>query len=267
RECDARMIAGLLARDEVRGQPFAYAPYSGYQRLAAGRALAVLDCGAAPKGAFSAAAHAGCLAFEFSAAAQRIVVNCGAPSDADGKWAATLAATAAHSTVTLDDTSMAWSLAPGRARDLIGPRLFGGPSEVVTTRVETAQGWSVEASHDGYLREFGIVHERKLILAPQGQALIGADRLVPKTQTRRAIPFALRFHIHPDIRMSPSQGTGILLKLPNGEGWRFRCSGGEAAIEESVYLGSQTVRRAEQLVVAGNVRDAATEIDWIFEQI
>ena len=36
-ESDARMIAGLLARDEVRGQPFAHARHSGYQRLAAGR--------------------------------------------------------------------------------------------------------------------------------------------------------------------------------------------------------------------------------------
>lgn len=265
-QCDARMVEGLLARDEVRGQPFAYAPYSGYQRLAAARALAILDCGIAPKGAFSASAHAGCLSFEFSAAAQRIVVNCGAPSDATGQWDTTLAATAAHSTVTLDDTSMAWALGPGRTRELIGPRLFGGPSHVVTARVETAQGWSVEASHDGYLHDFGITHERKLTLAPQGQALIGSDRLTPKSPLRRAVPFALRFHIHPDIRISPSQGTGILLKLPNGEGWRFRCGGGEAAIEESVYLGGETVRRAEQLVIAGAVKDTV-EIGWIFEQI
>ena len=38
-EGDPRMIAGLLARDEVRGQPFQHARHSGYQRLAAGRTL------------------------------------------------------------------------------------------------------------------------------------------------------------------------------------------------------------------------------------
>ncbi len=38
-EGDPRMIAGLLARDDVRGQPFGHARHSGYQRLAAGRAL------------------------------------------------------------------------------------------------------------------------------------------------------------------------------------------------------------------------------------
>ncbi len=63
-ECDPRMIASLLARDEVRGQPFGHARHSGYQRLAAGRCVTVLDCGIAPPGAFSVDAHAGCLAFE-----------------------------------------------------------------------------------------------------------------------------------------------------------------------------------------------------------
>ncbi len=46
-----------------------------------------------------------------------------------------------------------------------------------------------------------------------------------------------------------SEGGGILLKLPNGEGWRFRAGGGELSVEESVYLGGDTVRRTEQLVV------------------
>ena len=265
RECDARMIAGLLARDDIRGQPFAYAPYSGYQRLTAGRALAILDCGKAPEGAFSTDAHAGCLSFEFSTAAQRIVVNCGAPADAQAGWDSALRATAAHSTVSLDDTSSGWVLPPGRTRNLIGARLFGGPDNVVTSRLETPQGWCVEARHDGYQREFGIVHERKLVLAPQGQNLIGYDRLVRKGQGKRHVAYAVRFHIHPDVRVSPS-GTGILLKLPNGEGWRFRCQG-EAKIEESVYLGGDTVRRAEQLVLTGTIKDEPVELAWVFEQL
>ncbi|MGH6872039.1 MAG: heparinase II/III family protein [Rhizomicrobium sp.] len=274
RECDSRMIAGLLARDEVRGQPFAYAPYSGYQRLAAGRALAILDCGKPPADAFSTEAHAGALSLEFSAGTQRIVVNCGAPADAQSGWDSALRATAAHSTITLEDTSSGWILPPGGARDLIGARLLGGPETTVTSRLETPQGWSVDASHDGYMREFGVMHERRVVLAPQGQMLVGLDRLVPKGQghgmgqgrNRRTLNFALRFHIHPDIRVSPSQGAGVLLKLANGDGWRFRCQG-QASIEETVYLGGDTVRRAEQLVVTGTVKDTPVEIGWVFEQI
>src|SRR6185437_2571411 len=57
-EGDPRMIAGLLARDDIRGQPFHHARHSGYQRLTAGRSLLVLDCGKTPEGPFSLEAQA-----------------------------------------------------------------------------------------------------------------------------------------------------------------------------------------------------------------
>ena len=132
----------------------------------------------------------------------------------------------------------------------------------------TANGWSVDANHDGYADSFGIVHERRIRLAPRGESLTGSDRLVPSGRGKRGeTPFAVRFHIHPDVRVSPSQGGDILLKLPGGEGWRFRVGGGVPTVEESIYVGGETNRRAEQLVVAGSVRDEPVEIAWTFEQI
>ena len=77
----------------------------------------------------------------------------------------------------------------------------------------------------------------------------------------------MRFHIHPDVRVSRLEGGGILLKLPGGEGWRFRGGGGTLEVEESVYLGGPVVRRAEQLVISGQMKDAPAEIAWVFEQI
>jgi uncharacterized heparinase superfamily protein len=265
RECDGKMVAGLLARDEVRGQPFAFAPHSAYQRMAASRAVLMLDCGSLPKPAFSERAHAGCLSFEFSTSGQRMIVNCGAAARENASWDNALRATAAHSTVTVADTSMAWILPLGVTRNALGARMMGGPVHIETHRTDTPQGTRVIASHDGYLADFGIVHERALTLSPNGLSLTGADRLIPKG--RDLLSFAARFHIHPDVRMSPSQSGDILLKLPSGEGWRFRAGGGNVQIEESVYLGTTTVRRAEQLVVTGQVRDLPAEIAWAFEQI
>jgi uncharacterized heparinase superfamily protein len=66
--------------------------------------------------------------------------------------------------------------------------------------------------------------------------------------------------------MSASQGDSVILKLPNGDGWRFRY-GGPIAIEESVYLGRGVVRRSEQLVLAGEVKNEPVEIGWAFEKI
>ncbi|MEY4880468.1 MAG: hypothetical protein RJB62_1937, partial [Pseudomonadota bacterium] len=102
--------------------------------------------------------------------------------------------------------------------------------------------------------------------------LTGTDQLIPvgakagKRGPER--PFDIRFHIHPDVRLSLAQGGGsVILKLPNGEGWRFRCGGGAIAIEESVYLGGGALRRCEQLVISATIRNEETEIAWLLEQI
>ena len=44
-------------------------------------------------------------------------------------------------------------------------------------------------------------------------------------------------------------------------------AGRQLSVEESVYLGSDTVRRTEQLVVTGAVKDQPREAAWVFEQI
>jgi len=266
-ENDPRMVAGLLARDEVRGTPFHHARHSGYQRLAAARSLLLMDVGKVQPGAYSAGGHAGFLAFEFSSGESRIVVNCGAGGIAHRSWNAALRATAAHSTVTVGDVSSAGVLPQGLARELLGPRLTGGPEEIVSRRVETTQGWSVEAAHDAYQAPFGLRHERQVTLSPQGLMLTGRDRLVATGRSLPQAGFAVRFHIHPDVRVSRLEGGGVLLKLPNGEGWRFRAGGGHLEVEESVYLGGGIVRRTEQLVIAGALREAQTEVAWVFEQI
>lgn len=266
-EGDPKMLASLLARDEVRGQPFGHARHSGYQRLAAGRTILQMDCGEVPKGILSADSHAGYLAFEMSSGPHRLVVNCGAAGRKHKNWDAPLRATAAHSTVTLGDRSAAEILPPGWARDLLGARLVGGPGESFTRRSETALGWMVEGGHDAYAADLGLRHERRITLSPQGLMVTGADRLVPVRQHRGPVAFAVRFHIHPDVRMSRLEGGAILLKLPNGEGWRFRAGGGELAVEESIYVGGETVRRTEQLVVRGTVCDSPVEAAWVFEQL
>jgi uncharacterized heparinase superfamily protein len=266
-EGDTRMIAGLLARDDVRGQPFGHAPHSGYQRIAAARTLVLMDSGVPPTGNNARAVHAGCLSFELSAGGQRIVVNCGSAGGHQERWESALRQTAAHSTLIVQDTSTGAILPAGRARAMLGPRLIDGPTQVGTRRVETDEGVTVEASHDGYVPAFGLIHERRLTLAPRGDLLAGVDRVTPKPGQKTPLNFAIRFHIHPDVRVSASQSGGVILKLPQGDGWVFKAQGSGIAVEESVYLGGATIRRTEQLVITGIVKDAPAEIGWMFEHI
>ena len=85
--------------------------------------------------------------------------------------------------------------------------------------------------------------------------------------------FTIRFHIHPDARVSLAHDrTNVLVLLPNGDGWQFRARAGggecEIAIEESVYLGSgDTTRRAEQIVVAGRVFRGEARVNWAWRRL
>jgi len=268
-EGDARVIANLLNRDESAGRPPVHARHSGYQRLSAGPSVVLVDTGMAPPIAYAAQAHAGCLSFEFSTNEHRVVVNCGAADSSLSAWEDALCATAAHSTLALADTSSGAILPPGWLRNLVGRRFVQGPAHVASTRDDAPEGLHVHASHDGYEAQFGYRHERYVALDPDGSGLVGEDRLVPTVRRQRSgsLPFAIRFHVHPDVRVAPAQGGDLLLKLPNGEGWRFRISVGEVGVEESVYLGDGSVRRSEQLVISGFVRDTPAEVGWAFEPI
>ena len=124
--------------------------------------------------------------------------------------------------------------------------------------------------HDAYVAAFGLRHERKITLSPQGLMVTGARPAGAGDGRDRAsgCHFAVRFHIHPDVRVSRLEGGGILLKLPNGEGWRFRAGGGELDVEESVYLGGDVGAPGR---AAGGQRhgaqDTPAEVAWVFEQI
>jgi len=279
REEDPRLVSALLARDKVEERPPAHALDSGFFRLGMGRTIVLFDAGAPPSNEFSNRAHAGALAFEMSAGAHRIIVNCGSAIARDPQWDAALRSTPAHSTLTLDDRSQGTVLSEGAISSLLGPRLLGGATRVQSRRLESAHGLSVEANHDAYVGQFGLLHQRRMTLARGGTSLTGADRLIPvqskawtTTHNGRGdyggLPFAIRFHVHPDVRLSLAQGGGsVILKLANGEGWRFRCGGGKLSVEASIYFGSGVARRAEQLVISGSIKNEPVECAWVFEQL
>ena len=99
------LLATVLAYDDARGAPVSNAPHSGYQRIDAGNTALLMDTGQPPPLAVSQEAHAGCLSFELSWKQHRLVVNCGLPAVNRENWRQVARATAAHSTVTVNDAS------------------------------------------------------------------------------------------------------------------------------------------------------------------
>lgn len=256
------LMATLAAYDDARGRPTEHAAYSGYSRLAAERSIVVVDAGAPPRGAYSTEAHAGCLAFEFSSGAQRIIVNCGASRFGPPDLRLAARSTAAHSTLVLDDRSSA-----NFGRVLGEMRIVSGPADVRVARQDGEDGPEWVASHDGYRRSLGAVHTRRLLLARDGAALAGEDE-VTLTGTRAGLPAAARFHLHPNVRASLiRENTAALLALASGEVWSFEARGLRIVVEESLFLAAADGRRkTEQLVVAFDAA-ATPRIAWRLSRI
>ena len=83
------------------------------------------------------------------------------------------------------------------------------------------------------------------------------------------LPLAIRFHLHPDVSASLSQdGTSAVLRLPDGDGWKLRASGGTLALAESVYFGEQgRTRRSEQIVITATVEFGEATIKWALRRV
>jgi uncharacterized heparinase superfamily protein len=269
----ADLLSTLLAYDETRGAPFSNAPYSAYHRLEAGGGVLIADTGCAPPIEMSLDAHAGCLSFEFSSPKQSlIVVNSGMPAVGRQNWRQLARATAAHSTVTFNNASSARFVELATFRRVLGGSpMLGGPSKVTVTREDGPDALVLRAAHDGYADRFGIVHERVLTLAADGNQLDGEDIFLAAdggAQLRTAQDeFAVRFHLHPTVKATRlTDGHGVMLMMPNKEVWTFSAREDRVELEDSVYLASsEAPRRTAQIVIHGHAR-TASRVQWSFQQ-
>ncbi len=236
------------------GKPPASSAASGYERLAARRALLLLDTGAppAPVGlpATLGRPHLAPLAFEFSHGKDRLIVNCGASRRPGGDWAAALAGPAAHATLGIEHAS---------------------PAPHFTVRLQRHEqdghAW-LEAEHDGWQAAFGLLHQRRLYLSAAGDDLRGEDALEGGAPDQPR-GFTLRFHLHPSVHASlVGAGDTVLLKTTTGQGWRWRGQGGLVRLEDSIYLGQGgELRRSQQIVMAGSAAGLPVQLKWALAKI
>jgi len=263
------LLTTVLAYDDARGAPLANAPHSGYQRLESAGTLVLMDAGRPPPMAVSQEAHAGCLSFELSTKQNRIVVNCGLPVAGREGWRQVARTTAAHSTVTFNDTSSCRFIEAGPIKRMLnGTPMIAGPREVAVAREEQADAVILRTSHDGYADIFNVIHQRVLMLADDGRRLDGEDLFTPARGA--LIPadrdqFAVRFHLHPSVKANRlADGHSAMLAMPNREVWTFSAYEDRVDVEESVYLaGPDGPRRTVQLVIYGRARNTM-RVQWTF---
>lgn len=258
-----RRVLAAVEASAVTSRALRQARGWGYQRLQNRQSVLVFDAAPPPPPRALSGGCASTLAFEFSDGSDRVIVNCGGEGAARGalpeELASGLRTTAAHSTLTLADRNSTAIHEDGS--------LGKGVGQVETSRDETAGIARVEASHDGYARRYGLIHERRLVLSPDGRQLTGEDILLPAPKRRRRadnIPFTVRFHLAPAVEVtSTADGQGALLRLRGGAVWQFRCRGGQLMLEDSVWIdGLARPQPTLMLAIAGETPPDGMTVSW-----
>lgn len=269
---DGADLSALVAASGVRTRPLRDVRQWGYQRVVAQKGILQFDAAPPPLAKHARSGCASTLAFEFSHAGQRIVVNCGGAACAGGlmpvRLEQGLRASAAHSTLVLDDANS--------TAVVINGKLGGGVSEVEVDRrtlvgEKLAGATRLEASHNGYASRYGLTHRRILILRDDGSELRGEDLLVPAARKGKngKVGFAIRFHLGPGVEVRLSEdGQGAGLALPDGSYWQFRAGGGQLGIEESIWADGQgRPVPIHQLVIHGLVSRGGGNFAWLLKKM
>jgi uncharacterized heparinase superfamily protein len=259
-------LTALIEGCGMRARPLRQARGWGYQRMSALGTILVIDAAPPPPQKITQQGSASTLALELSDGQQRLVVNCGGPGPLPTvlpqELVQGLRTTAAHSTLVLSDTNSTNILADGS--------LGKGVDDVTIERSEDNDASRLEATHDGYVRTFGLVHKRSLMLGNDGKELRGADQLIPKgrRKIREGAPYAVRFHLAPGVDATiTADGMGAILRSKGAPAWNFRCRGGNLTSEESLWLdGRGQPHRTSQLVIVGEVSALGGEIGWTFRR-
>lgn len=263
---EADALATVIAYDPAPEAPLPALRLSHYVRLEHGTTVLIMDVGAPPPLELAGTAHAGSLSFELSVGTSLLFANCGAPTQAHDAMRAASRATASHNTLCLADRSSSRLVRARLLEKWAGAPPIRQHGDVRYAVSVTPEETSVRATHDGYIKDFGPRHTRRISLSADGQRIEGEDRLGAPSGTlrlNRDLPFAIHFHLHPDTlcRLGQTAGTALIETLDGGH-WRFSAEGAALVLEQSFDYAHYSGPRLSQQIVLRGATPGETTVRW-----
>ncbi len=234
----------------------------GYAVLKNKNYILAMDVGSSPTKKFSNNYQSGALSFEFVYKGKKLICNCGYFQDYKNKLNLVSKSTAAHSTLVIDNHS---SCSFGNNDNY--KRIENGLKINDKNIVSEQNYWSVKASHNGYLKKFGIIHERSLKFYSGDNKLIGKDKIFSKEGLVQR-SFDIRFHMMPNVKITKTLDTKTVLIEIENSGWKFSTDCETINIESGIYFGNKNLTIENQnICISGEIKNIEHEIKWEFVKI
>ncbi|MDC3162034.1 heparinase II/III-family protein [Candidatus Pelagibacter sp.] len=234
----------------------------GYAILKNKNCILAMDVGNSPQKTFSNNYQSGALSFEFFYKDKKLISNSGYFQDYKNKLNLISKSTAAHSTLIIDNHSSCSFRINGKYKTL-----ENGLKISDKNIVNEKNYWLIKASHNGFLKKFGILHERSLEYFVAKNKLIGTDKIIPKNKLE-AKKYDIRFHMEPGVKLTKTlDNKTILIEIENS-GWKFSTNCEIISIESGIYFGNKNLTNENQnICLSGKIEDITQEIKWVFEKI
>ena len=135
--------------------------------------------------------------------------------------------------------------------------------------IEDKEFYSIQASHNGYEKKFGYIHERNIKILKDKNKVIGEDILEKTKSYLNPLYYTVRFHIYHNVKIAKTKsGNSILISLSNGEGWLLRSETNDLNVEKSVFLGNKNkVISNECIFISGDILKDIISIKWELEKV
>ena len=222
-----------------------------------------MDIGSSPDKKFSSSYQAGALSFEIISNRKKLICNSGYFQNHNNQLNKLSKSSAIHSTVILDDRS---SCKFNKTKNKSSEISYG--LKILKKNIVFEKNyWKIHAAHDGYLKQYGIIHERVIEFYPEQIKFVGHDKIIFKNNIKN-LKFEIRFHLEPNIKTMKTQDNKSILIDLDGEGWKFNSGNSQMNIDNGLYFGKKnSFVDNENIVISGMTNDENQTIKWEITKI
>ena len=226
----------------------------GYAILNNKKICLAMDIGSAPDKKFSSNYQAGSLSFEIISGGKKLICNSGYFQDFKHKLNKISKSSATHSTLILDNSSS--------CKFTKESKILENFKVIKKNIVFENNYWKINAAHDGYLKQYDVIHDREIEFYPEQMKFIGHDKIISKNSIKD-LKFEIRFHLEPNVKvMKTLDGMNILIDL-NGEGWKFNSDHNTIDIDNGLYFGKKnSFVDNKNIFISGMTKNDNQTIKW-----